>query len=241
MRAEVRTYRARPRPARGNTPVADRHGDIQQASRSVLPQAFAQCRSRTTGSVPAAALKLRHQQFGHVAEATGRVRGEQHEAVAAALVDVLLHLIGDVGGSTDSDAATGSIKRLTRRDANGRGGSRPSNRPPLSARRGCQGPLSERPPTREMSRSAVEFAQLCLCNHDESKWVVTARKNPRHAGACGGFTLVCYVAFTLPSRGPRRAASAWWPTPDGSPSTKPGRRHQRCRSRRAPSPSWWCG
>jgi hypothetical protein len=144
------------RPPRLN-PARPAVGGIGLRSRSVLPQALAQCRSRITGSVPAAA------------------------------------------------------------------------------------PLSERPPTREMSWSAVEFAQLCLCNHDEPKWVVTARKSPRHAGACGGFTLVCYVAFTLPSRGPRRAASAWWPTADGSPSTKPGRRHRRCRSRRAPSPSWWCG
>ena len=35
-------------------------------------------------------------------------------------------------------------------------------------------------------------------------------------------------------RGPRRAASAWWPTADASPSATPGRRCLRCRSHRAP-------
>ncbi len=43
-----------------------------------------------------------------------------------------------------------------------------------------------------------------------------------------------YETVTWPSRGFRRAASAWWPTADASPSGKPGRRCRRRCARRAP-------
>ena len=57
---------------------------------------------------------------------------------------------------------------------------------------------------------------------------VTKRKGPRR-----GALPIASLA-TWPSRESRRAATAWWPTTGGSPSAKPGRRHRRCRSRRAP-------
>src|SRR5215213_1775097 len=69
--------------------------------RSVLLQALPQRRPRVTSAVAAAPLKFRHEQFGHVVEAPRCVGGEQHEAVAAAFVDVLLHLVGDVGRRAD--------------------------------------------------------------------------------------------------------------------------------------------
>src|ERR1700694_1141832 len=72
---------------------------------SILQQTLAQSCSGITGPVAATTLQLGDEKFDDIDEAPGCVGGEQNESVAAAFIDVLVHLVGDVGGRADGDGS----------------------------------------------------------------------------------------------------------------------------------------
>src|SRR5882757_1975829 len=78
---------------------------VDWLARSILEQALAQSCSGITGPVSATTLQLGYEKFDDIGEAPWCVGGEQHEAVAAAVIDVLLHLVSDVGRRADGDGS----------------------------------------------------------------------------------------------------------------------------------------
>ena len=51
----------------------------------------------------AAPLQLRNHEIGELLKTARRIGGDQHETIGAAVIHVVLHLIGNVGGCSDGN------------------------------------------------------------------------------------------------------------------------------------------
>ena len=92
---------------------------------------------------------------------------------------------------------------------------------------------TQRDPSADRAQRVAAAVRAGVARTQARRLLISTQKPPTRS-ACRGLCVCSPETATWPSRGSRRAASAWWPTADGSPSATPGRRCRRCRSRRAP-------